>query len=629
MRDTPRLRPAAIAAVACLLAALAFCSDLLLRPGGWGRHDWDFFFWTHLAACRSLFEFREWPLWNPWTVGGFPSLGNPQSQVLNPWFLADLALGPVLAFKVVIVAHYAICLGGTYWLGRELGMSRLAAAYAAGTFTFSTWLALRVFAGHFTYLTLAYMPWVVGLVHRARHTWKAVVPGALVLGLMLLNGTWEVVFAAIVAGLMAVLWGVQGRTLRPVAALALMGALGCGVGAAKLVPVIDLMRVHQRVVETATKLGVDRLKAAPDAAERRKADEFEGFADIQVIHGSWGEGTRLEPLAMIVKAFFGREQRGIAIYYVRSSLWHEYGAYLGILGAALCVAALAVRRDAWPWMLVGGFCFVMGLGNFSRFAPWYLLHDLPILRSMHTAPRFFTLALFAGCMLAGLTLDAVRDRLRRREEAGRRRLSWVVPVLVAVALVDSVLVGRYTLHGTFDQAPPPVPGRLPEPRTVTGNSWKTTPLMLSNRTIKNGYEPLKLPTSVHAEGEPGYRGEHYFVADGPTSGVETAGTTRLEAWSPNTARVRVEVGGPGRVVLNRNWDKGWRAKPPFAAVPHEGLVAVAVPAGTHTVELSYHAPPVAVGVVVSLVSLGVCLLATLAGRRRPTADPAAPPPVPS
>ncbi|MGA2705995.1 MAG: hypothetical protein ABSH35_33550 [Isosphaeraceae bacterium] len=80
--------------LACLLAALAFGSDLLARPFGWGRHDWDYFFFMHLAAYRSLTEFAEMPLWNPWSMGGCPYMGNPQEHFFSPWFLVHLAIGP-------------------------------------------------------------------------------------------------------------------------------------------------------------------------------------------------------------------------------------------------------------------------------------------------------------------------------------------------------------------------------------------------------------------------------------------------------------------------------------------------------------------------------------------------------
>jgi len=146
------IRQAAMVTLACVLAALVFGSDLLARPFRWGRHDWDYYFFMHLAAYRGLTEFAELPLWNPWSMGGYSHMGNPQGQLFSPWFLVHLAIGPVVAFKVVILAHYALCLGVMLWLGRQLGLSRLATVYAEGTFNFSTWLAMRVFAGHYTYL---------------------------------------------------------------------------------------------------------------------------------------------------------------------------------------------------------------------------------------------------------------------------------------------------------------------------------------------------------------------------------------------------------------------------------------------------------------------------------------------
>jgi len=79
------------------LAVLFFCSDVLHNLDHWGQYDWDLLFFHAQSAYRSVAEFGELPLWNPWYLGGFPMIGNPQAAFPNPFFLFDLLVGPIVA----------------------------------------------------------------------------------------------------------------------------------------------------------------------------------------------------------------------------------------------------------------------------------------------------------------------------------------------------------------------------------------------------------------------------------------------------------------------------------------------------------------------------------------------------
>jgi hypothetical protein len=135
--------------------------------------------------------------------------------------------------------------------------------------------------------------------------------------------------------------------------------------------------------------------------------------------------------------------------------------------------------------------------------------------------------------------------------------------------------------------------------------------------MRNGYEPLNILSRVAAIGQPGYRGEHYFVSSEAGSATEDgAGQTKLESWSPNSAAVRVECAVPGLVVLNRNWDAGWLAAPPYRVVSYRGLVAAEVPVGIHSIRFSYHSWAFVVGLGVSIGTLAVSLGVIRFARRR-------------
>jgi hypothetical protein len=157
----------------------------------------------------------------------------------DPFFLLDLLVGPIVAIKLKIVVHYAIGLGGMYWCSRQIGLSGLASFFAAGTFIFSSWLALHLGGGHLWVLTTVYIPWVVGLLYGAcRQLSNAIWAGVVLAGMVLEGGGAHVVtLLCISCGLLSACWAIRKRSVRPIAALLLMMAFGAGFSAAKLLPV--------------------------------------------------------------------------------------------------------------------------------------------------------------------------------------------------------------------------------------------------------------------------------------------------------------------------------------------------------------------------------------------------------
>ncbi|KAJ3055807.1 hypothetical protein HK102_011287, partial [Quaeritorhiza haematococci] len=473
-------------------------------------------------------------------------IGNPQAPTVNPTFLLDLLLGPVVAIKLNIVAHYAIGLGGMYWCGRQYGLSRLASAYAAGTFLFSTWLALHLHSGHLWCLTATYIPWIGGLLHGARRRWSRAVLAGAVVALMVLEGGGAHVLPLVgfATGLLSLCWAIQERSLRPIVALVLMGAFGMGLSAFKLLPAVKLLRDNPRYtaeggqswsqyaeVLTASPADLDRAESVAGAAVAAPAS-------IKIRPSGY------DLPAFLLKVFLGRDQQSDTSYFpIQGFGWQEYGTYLGPLAILLLAASPLVLRTAWPWIVVAAFCFLTAVGNFAPFAPWALLHKLPVFSNMRVPSRFLMPCAFAACLLAGMVLDAIRHRLDARVGGHRRWVVVAFGVLVAVALVDSMIVGRRSLRDSFPLAPPPILERQPAIVTIPGQMSHTTEAMLANYCVLKADEVIPFPIRVVARDEPGYRGEFYFVPDDIGRAAATDRVV-MEAWSPNSARVRAVAAAP-------------------------------------------------------------------------------------
>ena len=95
----------------------------------------------------------------------------------------------------------------------------------------------------------------------------------------------------------------------------------------------------------------------------------------------------------------------------------------------------------------------------------------------------------------------------------------------------------------------------------------------------------------------------------PPAGVPPTGLAGLNLKRPSTDQIRVEVTAPwpGYLRLLETWDPGWTAKvdgtPAPVARAYDAFMAIPVPAGRYTVDLTYHTPGAPAGAMLSLVSL--------------------------
>ena len=102
-----RLREAAVVALVCALASLAFGWQLFGLWDRWGSRDWDQHLFFHEAPRKTIVEYGQIPLWNPYYCGGTILLGNPQSRCLAPTFPLVLAAGTVAGIKLDLLLHLA------------------------------------------------------------------------------------------------------------------------------------------------------------------------------------------------------------------------------------------------------------------------------------------------------------------------------------------------------------------------------------------------------------------------------------------------------------------------------------------------------------------------------------------
>src|SRR5206468_3752843 len=229
----------------------------------------------------------------------------------------------------------------------------------ASLFSGSSWLALHLAVGHLVYLPSLYLPWIAALV------WLGVVRRRLVFaafaGLLVAltlgeGGVYPVPHALLLCALLGATLAVARRSAWPLLTVAVFTLFSVGFAAAKLLPTYELLRQHPRPMQGVEKSALDLVVAA---LVSRDQDLF------RHIRGPWG--------------------------------FHEYGAYVGRLGAALAlVGIVSSPRRAAPWLVAAATLLLLALGDtLGTHSPWALLHHLPVFSSERVPPRFlipFTLA---------------------------------------------------------------------------------------------------------------------------------------------------------------------------------------------------------------------------------------------
>jgi hypothetical protein len=106
----------------------------------------------------------------------------------------------------------------------------------------------------------------------------------------------------------------------------------------------------------------------------------------------------------------------------------------------------------------------------------------------------------------------------------------------------------------------------------------------------------------------------------PVSTGKGNGTVQVLQDQPGILRLQVTSDKDGWLVASQAWFPGWRAVLDGQAVPlhiaNDTLPAVAVPAGTHTLQLVYQPTPLWVGAVLSSLTLLACLVLWLIVQKR-------------
>ena len=596
------LRAGRIAATAAVPAMiLLVVSPLLLHPWTLGQHNWDQMNTQREVVVQTISRFHQFPFWDPFTCGGHPAWGSLESDpiVVSPWLPVYLLAPLPIAIRIeIIVSAIVGALGAWRLASRFTDSHALRSLFTVMTVVNSRW-GMQLAAGHPWHLLFALLPWILYLFDRAidpqtprrDSVREVIVAGACVALMVYGDGIYPVPHTAFVVTVYSAFMAKYTRSLRPLRALAGLGAVAVGLSAPKLVPLFEALQRFPRLI---------------------KSDE-----------GIWPQ---------YIPAIFTRRVADYAAKgnFIGGAMWHEWGLYLGwpaFVGlVAAIVASRGPRERALKWAGLIMFSFV-ALGGVHPATPWRLLHLLPLFKSQHVPSRWLTpsLLVLACCAASGA------ERWLRRAGSRRPVLEALLGFAALALAVDMGTVAREPLAESFVDPMPATPATtgpfhivhrlVPQPDYVPG-TWNiaTLPGVLENvGTLEcvtdNGLHAIhrdaegRMPgVGAFGDNDPDYRGEAYVQ--------EHAASATVTSFTPDEVRVRVQGAEPGdHLVLNQNWDSGWTADG-IPTIRLHDAVATVLRQPDESVVFRYRPPRLWLGVAACALTLAA-IAVSLRWARRP------------
>jgi hypothetical protein len=487
--------------------------------------------------------------------------------------------------------------------------------------------AMQAATGHVWHLYYAYLPWAFLFFDRAlghgplsseaRESpgatesggfWAAqtlrslrfgpLLAAAIVIALMVYQGAiYPLPHTLLLLAVYGVARALIQKSVRPLAAGMLVALLAVGLAAPKLLPSIDVMLRFPRLTDSTEYVELNTLVQALTAK-----GQTPGSRPARI--PQWG--------------------------------WHEYGMYVGWLPFLfLFLAAYARSPNARALRYAGVISFVLGLGAFHDYAPWTLLHKLPMFASQHVPSRWLYPALLLIALCSAGAIEGWLERARR----SRPVLESVLLALAAYVAFDVSYESNRPMQSAFWRRMPELsaPGeyyqikRVPRELRYHRRDYapEVVPAMMVNRGVidctlmaaLNIWAPKdehgRIP-GIGAVGrdQRGYRGETYFESGN--------GVARITRWSPNRVSVAFHDAEPGDLlVLNQNYDPGWRG----TGEPvrnHQDRVATTVRAASGELEFRFIPWGFYPGIIVFLVAVGGSLALRWAISGRPLTTSSSP-----
>ncbi len=527
--------------------------QLLSHLNNLGRGDWDQFYYYSEVPQITLFKYHQFPFWNPYSCGGMPMLANPQSRFLSPSIIFTSIFGVVAGLKLEIFFCLLFGMLGMYFLADHLKIKWPTVFVPGIIFGLNGTFALHLTEGQFHVLPAVYFPYVFLFFLKSFEKKRFVILSSLFMGLSFLEGgTYVTLFFLIFILLFSILKSFEIKTFKPIGLYFIFLLSAILWAAPKAFPAIEYLTLHPRPTDPG------------------------GYI----------------PLLLLKNIFLSQHQGmfGVNIPSFSSNIgWWEVGAYLGVVSIGLYFLSFFLILDNYPILLAGLACLVIGMGNFSSFSFWHLLHQIPPFSSMYVPTRIFIVFIFSLALMSGLALDKISQNWKQR--------NVIILFIIILLSIDLLTVGRnifsqairpYTIDNKHQISlfQPSLSDFKNFRQTYVPNkdwfqygAWSTLHRsLLNNEGVINAYESIPVKNEAIPFNVSWYNGEFY---------LKDPGIIKLLQWSPNKIKFFIYTSVENTIIVNQNFDHNWQASIPFKTNSTNGLLSVTLPPMKGKILLSY------------------------------------------
>ena len=376
---------------------------------------------------HALKEDGVFPLWDPYTLGGHPSLASGPGLAYPPRLALTVLFAPSWAHDLYLIVHLLGAGVAMFAWMKQLRVRFLGALFSAVAWTFSayslTWIMLEPFAA-----VLALLPLALLFVRRwhDRGSWTQLLLAGLALGFLYLGSSSELALVTflLVAGYAAALavqrvatrWRDRSGVARitPLGAPCVLVGTALSVAAVGVLPFVDLIgRVHRAPLPYAAYLDSTQM------------------------------GLRRFSLPDFLPTLLAAAPPADA----SESVWQS--AFVGTAAALLTLPALFLRRAGTGFgrgATVLTLLFIVGTP-----VTWVGYHLVPGLSSLNGLARSLFVWNLGVATLGGIGLDSALDWLRRQAEARglRGRSAARLPLVLGAfgILCVTATAGQLLVYG--------------------------------------------------------------------------------------------------------------------------------------------------------------------------------------
>lgn len=636
--------------------------------------------WPNAEFLRhSLFEYHQFPLWNPSILGGAPFAADPLAGVWYPPNWLTVVLPLPLAFNLLLMAHLTWAGWGMYRWAQADGFSVWPSLLGALAFAGLPKALAHIGAGHVSLIcALSWTPWLMrnaecGRWNTKRHSSFIIHRSALILALIFLADPRWAVYAG---AMMSVLWIARDRSWPSLRALFFCLALFLMLAAVLWLPLLEFVAHSARIGLTVKEAGdlalqpIDLLGVIlPNLGGNHEVMTYVGVVPLSLaLVGVIKSRDRVGKITFI----------GLILF----SIWWAFGPNAGLFALLSRLPGLSLLRiPSRAWFIIGLAVYWLAVRGAAEVENgWRLAGRRWNLATVSISGALVMLAIGGSFVVGQPLINLLGAALIVPTVLIGLRVKQALAVLMALTLLELLWVNSSLISSR------PV-SHSPVAEWLSGQSglWRVyspstslPQLDAAQRGLEqaDGVNPLQLAnTVIFMEAATGVDRAGYSVTvpsfpadESGNVNVATAnagaipnatllgqlnvrfvasefdihgdglvlrdqiGSTRiyentldggrvrggaLQFWSPN--RIVITAAGPGRVVLSEVWYPGWAARVDGASaeVEQAGLLrAVTIGGGEHAVVLEYRPFTVYGGWALSALGIMMVVYSAFQGRYR-------------